>query len=90
MDTSFALLKNESGSYKQTEAYSRGTRDTFNLAVRLALIDSLYENETPFIILDDPFAYFDDKKFAEGKDVIKAIAKEKQVLYLTCAEARKI
>ena len=43
---------------------SRGMRDLYNLAVRFALIDSLYENEEPFVILDDPFIAFDDAKQA--------------------------
>ncbi len=90
MDTSFAVMKNERGTLRQTEAYSRGTRDLYALAARFALIDSLYENESPFVILDDPFAYFDDAKLSRATAVLSAIAKDRQIIYLTCASARKI
>ena len=90
MNTSFSVMKEERGSLKESEAYSRGTRDLYALATRLALIDSLYENESPFIILDDPFAYFDDEKLLGAVKVLKAIAKQKQILYLTCTKARVI
>lgn len=90
MNTSFSVMKDEHGALKETDAYSRGTRDLYALATRLALIDSLYENESPFIILDDPFAYFDDEKLIGAVKVLKAIAKEKQILYLTCTKARAV
>ena len=90
MDTSFLVMKNENGTLRQPEAYSRGTRELYALSARLALIDSLYEKENPFLILDDPFAYFDDEKLARALSVIKAVAKEKQIIYLTCSESRKI
>ena len=90
MDTSFAVMKNEKGVLKGAEAYSRGTRDTYALATRFALIDSLYENESPFVILDDPFAYLDDAKLSRAASAISALAKEKQIIYLTCSSARKI
>jgi uncharacterized protein YhaN len=61
MDTSFALMRSEGAESKTVDAYSLGTRELYSLAMRLALIDSLYTSETPFIILDDPFAHFDDK-----------------------------
>ena len=90
MNTSFAVMKEEHGALKESEAYSRGTRDLYALATRLALVDSLYDSESPFIILDDPFAYFDDEKLVGAFKALKAIAREKQIIYLTCTKARAI
>ena len=90
MDTSFAVLKNEKGSYKTHEQYSKGTRDLYSLATRLALVESIYEDEKPFLILDDPFAYFDDKRFKAAAGIIKEYARSRQVIYLTCTDARAI
>ena len=90
MDTSFAIMKNEKGSYKAHEQYSKGTRDLYSLATRLALVESIYEKEKPFLILDDPLAYFDDKKFKEASKIIKNYAKDRQVIYLTCTDARAL
>ena len=80
MNTSFEIMKNEKGSLKECDAFSRGTRDLYALVARISLIESLYENEKPFIILDDPFAYFDDTKLAKAKSVLEALAKNKQII----------
>ena len=88
MTTSFELMKSEGGEYRELEAYSRGTRDLYSLALRLALIDTLYENESPFIILDDPFAHLDDTALKGARAVIRALARERQIIYLTCSESR--
>lgn len=90
MDTSFSVKKNERGLLKDAEAYSRGQRDLYALAARFALVESLYEDERPFVILDDPFAYFDDDTLARSKKTLKTLAKDRQIIYLTCSEARNI
>ncbi len=90
LDTSFVVRKSEGTGFKEAEAYSRGTRDLYALATRLALIDSLYQKETPFIILDDPFVYFDDAHIKAGMNLLSSIAKKKQIIYLTCTKSRRI
>ena len=90
MDTDFGVTKVEGGASKRIEAYSRGTRDLFNLAARLAIVDSLYEKEYPFILLDDPFTSFDDKKTAAAIRLLHEIGKEKQIIYFTCSKSRSI
>ncbi len=90
IDTSFSVKKTEGALTKDSEAYSKGTRDLYAIAMRFALVDSLYEKETPFIILDDPFAYFDDEKLARALSIIKAMSKKRQIIYLSCTKARSI
>ena len=90
MDTDFGVTKIEGGASKKIEAYSRGTRDLFNLAARLALVDSLYEKEYPFILLDDPFTSFDDKKTSAAIKLLREIGKDKQIIYFTCSKSRSI
>ena len=88
MDTSFAVAKTEGAKTHSIEAYSRGTRDLYGIGVRFALIDSLYENEVPFVILDDPFISLDDEKCKKALDIIKEISKRRQIIYFTCSESR--
>ncbi len=88
MDTSFTVSKTEGAKTLSTEAYSRGTRDLYGIAVRFALIDSLYGNEAPFVILDDPFISLDDEKCKKALEIIKEISKERQIIYFTCSESR--
>ena len=90
LNTSFELTRTERGEAHGIDAYSRGIKDLYSLGLRLALIDALYENEAPFIILDDPFIAFDDEKLARAKSTLKSISKTKQILYFTCAGSREI
>ena len=90
VDTDFALSKSEHGAARSEESYSRGTRDLYSLAMRLGLVDSLYESEQPFIILDDPFISLDDERLKKGKKLLAELAKKRQILYFTCANSRKI
>jgi DNA repair exonuclease SbcCD ATPase subunit len=90
IDTDFDITKNDRGGTRQMDSYSRGTRDLHSFALRLALIDSLYDGACPLVILDDPFTSFDDKRLEGAKAMVKAIAKEKQVLYFTCTKERAI
>ena len=90
MDTDFGITKQEGATTKSIEAYSRGTRDLYNLAARLALVDSLYELEKPPVILDDPFTAFDDKKTYAALKLLKEFSKERQIIYFTCAKSRTI
>ena len=90
MSTDFGVTKLEGASAKVTEAYSRGTKDLYNLASRLALIDSLYEGETPFLILDDPFVSFDDERCKSALKLLRELGKIRQIIYFTCSESRAI
>ena len=90
LNTSFELMRIERGESHGIESYSRGTRDLYALGLRLALIDALYENEAPFIILDDPFIALDDVRLERAKATLKSIGKTKQILYFTCAKSRAI
>ena len=42
------------------------------------------------MILDDPFAYFDDAKLSRAKKMLENIASDKQIIYLTPSEHRNI
>lgn len=88
MDTSFTVSKTEGAKTHTTEAYSRGIRELYALAIRFALIDSLYESEAPFVMLDDPFISLDDEKCKKGIEILKQISKERQIIYFTCSASR--
>ncbi len=90
IDTSFVIKKHDRGESRAAESYSRGTKDLHALALRLALVDSLYDGDCPFILLDDPFISFDDKRLSGAKALLHAIAEKKQVIYFTCSRERAI
>ena len=78
------------GALRKEENLSDGQRALTALCMRLALMENLYEGEMPFCILDDPFVHLDEKHFAEVAEGVRTLAKEMQILYFTCHEARKI
>ncbi len=88
IDTNFSLSKTENGLTNKIEGYSLGTRELYALISRFSLIDALYKDNEPFIILDDPFCHFDDKKCESALKATKKIAEKKQIIYLTCADSR--
>lgn len=88
MDVDFTVTKNERGASRSEDSFSRGTRDLYALATRLALVSSLYEKELPFLILDDPLLTLDDKKRERAMNLIKNYAKQRQIIYFTCAKER--
>ncbi len=75
---------------KKVETLSAGYRDLIGLCYRMALADEMYENEKPFIILDDPLSNLDDDKTKHGREFIKKLAEEYQLIYLTCHESRRV
>ena len=75
---------------KQTEYYSKGYRNLFEICKRFALTDVLFTSEKPFIILDDPFYNLDDEKLSSALELIKKLSSEYQILYLICHESRRV
>lgn len=76
------------GAFKGSEYFSTGNRDFIGICIRLALIDALFEEEKPFIILDDPFVNLDDEKVKNAKQLLQEIGKEYQIIYLVCHSSR--
>ena len=66
------------------EDLSDGTKSQLLLSARLALIKRLLGNKTAFILMDEPFAYFDNEREKRTREVISILAGEGwQVLLMT-------
>ncbi len=89
IDVDLNVTLSENGESKVTDYYSKGYQNLFEICKRFALIDVLFTNEKPFIILDDPFTNLDDEKLTQALEFIKTLAKEYQILYFVCHESRK-
>ncbi|MDD7019577.1 MAG: hypothetical protein PUI34_02995, partial [Hornefia butyriciproducens] len=59
------------------------------ICLRLALIDSLFKNEQPFLILDDPLVNLDDRHIRKALDLLQTLSSETQIIYMTCSSARR-
>lgn len=88
MDGSFAVKLRRGGASRTKEAFSAGQRDVISLCARLSLVDAMFEEEAPFLVLDDPFANIDDQTTLRARALLDKAAEKYQILYLTCHSSR--
>ncbi len=88
LDMDLNIKLSYDGSTKSGEYLSQGYQDLVALCSRLALVDVLYPEEKPILILDDPFTNFDDKKIKESLKLLNKIADQRQTIYFTCHDSR--
>jgi len=72
------------GSELSYALLSFGTKDTFSLALRLAMADYFLEGKEGFLILDDPLVDMDLTRQALAAQQINEFSQTKQVIFLTC------
>ena len=77
-------------STERSPILSAGTWDQLYLAVRLGLAEFMAERGTGgLLLLDDPFAHFDDSRFENAAHVLAAMARERhQVVIFSCQRQR--
>ena len=88
LSTDFEISFNEDGFSREINYYSIGYQNAINLAMRLALIDTLFRTERPFIVLDDPFVNLDETKIDLAKAFLQKLGQTYQIIYLSCHSSR--
>ena len=84
------LIELPNGEYKNASRLSKGTIQQLYLSFRLSLIDDISEENMP-IILDEVFAYYDDKRLKETlKNIEKYYSKNHQIILLTCTNREEL
>lgn len=78
------------GQARELAYFSAGQTDLIVLCMRLALVDALFKDAKPFVILDDPFVNLDDERTAEALELLKELGKDRQIIYLTCNSSRSL
>ena len=84
IDRNFAIGIIEEGRTKPMSAFSRGTREITLLCFRVALSETLYDGDIPFLIIDDAFVNFDENNFVRATALLNKLSERAQVLYFTC------
>lgn len=83
----FEALAQEPGEVlpRRSLALSQGTVDQLYLAVRLAVCELALPQADPApLVLDDALVHFDDARCALALEVLRELAKERQILLFTC------
>lgn len=76
------------GENRELGYFSAGQADLVMLCMRFALVDALFGEKTPCVILDDPFVNLDDNRTKQALELLKELSENRQILYLTCSSSR--
>ena len=90
MDKNFEVYFERGGENKSREYLSAGQNVLCDLCLRLALIDNMYKEENPFIILDDPFITLDENYIKKALLLLSELKTDRQIIYFTCHKSREI
>lgn len=90
IDTDLKVSVDEKGNTYDSAYLSEGYKDIVNFCSRMALVDALFKDVKPTVILDDPFVNLDDDKIPKALELVSAMSEDKQVLYFTCHKSREL
>ena len=90
LDAELNITVRADGLQRNIGLLSEGYKDLVGLCRRMSMVDAMYEDEKPFLIFDDPFVNYDDKKLEYALNFLDAISQKYQVIYTTCHTSRKV
>ena len=81
------IVEKQNGEYVSADKLSVGTIDQLYLAFRLSIIKEISEEKIP-IILDEAFAYYDEKRL---ENILKYLSEkiDNQIIIFTCTQREK-
>ena len=88
VDTNLNVKIEVNGSQKEIKMFSTGYKDLIYICMRFSLVDALFNQETPFVVLDDPFVNLDESKTSKALEIMNEFAKKYQVIYFSCNSSR--
>ena len=86
LDVHLQMKVQEAGAYRSLEAWSTGQQDLLCFIERLAVVDVLYREEKPPLILDDPFTNLDTARQKRAAEMLRRICMDRQMICFTCHE----
>lgn len=90
IDRNLGVSLQKDGLEHSTEYFSEGYKDLVNFCTRMALVDAMFAEERPVLVLDDPFVNLDEEKINKARILLEKIAEKKQILYFSCHDSRKV
>jgi DNA repair exonuclease SbcCD ATPase subunit len=80
------LFAPEKGDWVDVRALSQGTLDLVYLAARLGLVRLVTGDRRPPLVLADPFVTLDDGRATRALELLRELAADFQVIYLTTSD----
>ena len=88
VDSDFGVALYDGDSAHDVAGYSTGYQDLLDICFRMALIDTVFQAEPPFLIMDDPFTSLDEEKIRRAFLLLETLSSKYQVIYFTCHPSR--
>ncbi len=85
VDSDMSIRFLDESGYRSGSTLSTGAEQQLYLALRMALGSVFFENTDVPVMLDEPFAYYDEKRMKAALDEL--LGEQRQVLLFTCREA---
>jgi DNA repair exonuclease SbcCD ATPase subunit len=82
----FSVYSEESREWVDAGQLSRGTVDQLYLCARLGIVRQITQPASPPLVFDDPFVTFDEARARRAVELLRDVAGELQVIYLTCSD----
>lgn len=82
----FTVFSVERNDWLDVRRLSQGTLDQLYLCARLGIVRQVTQPAEPPLVFDDPFITFDDERARRAVALLKDIAREHQVIYLTTSD----
>ena len=90
VDKDLSIFYEQHGENRSEMHLSMGQKSVVSLCMRLSLISVVFENDKPFIIMDDPFISLDKEHMKKVSEIISRLSCDMQIIYLCCHESREI
>ena len=84
VDDNFSVKLLQGGQMRETGYLSTGNQEICDFLLRLSLMQCIYGQDLPLLILDDPFVNYDEDNFKRAFGLLTELSKTVQILYLTC------
>ena len=82
----FMVFSPETNDWLDVRRLSQGTLDQLYLCARLGIVRQVTQPAEPPLVFDDPFITFDDERAKRAVALLKDIARDHQVIYLTTSD----
>jgi hypothetical protein len=82
----FTVYSPELDNWIDVRQLSQGTLDQLYLCARLGIVRQVTEPGTPPLLFDDPFVTFDEERASRAVKMLKELAQELQVIFMTTSD----